>query len=316
MQTWRSRAERIGRPSKNQRNRLEFGRDTGAERRELRRPLPFQACCVGGVADHTASTTCECAGDHEEENTHEACAAGSFDLRIDLYDGVVRDADSFGDSDAYCQFALGDEAAKFSGLFIDSNVPVFNEFFDFSCHRENTRISVVCYDYDTFDADDLIFEARVDAWPPAGVKTRWYDGDDEAFFFDVALHYGGHQHMHHGDHAMGDDEVDGADGARRRNRARRFVVALGVVIAAAAFLCGAVACRVTKGRARAAHDVDGVELEMAESVTVVETGGAPTVVVLENPPAKVDDVPPRAGPRGDLDDVPLDDAPPARASFA
>lgn len=118
------------------------------------------ACCGGSVC--AGCLACRCGDETPPPWSYEpaprpsdGCAAGTADLRVDLYDGVVRDADPTddgttwgGDSDAYCVLYVGSSHAVFSGLFYDSNAPVFNEFFAFSCQPIDARIHLECFDYD------------------------------------------------------------------------------------------------------------------------------------------------------------------------
>ena len=78
------------------------------------------------------------------------CPAGLVDLRVDLYDGLVRDKDPEwweGLSDPYCEISTTDRTFE-TGIYLENNAPVYNEFYEFGCQRKDSALRLKCYDWD------------------------------------------------------------------------------------------------------------------------------------------------------------------------
>lgn len=246
------------------------------------------ACCYTGQSERR--DRCECEDDEAEfqnivahKETGEECPGGHANLRIDLYDGVVRDADTddwweldWGDSDAYCVLYVDEASEKFTGLFINSNTPVYNEFMDFSCQRTDAGIRLNCYDRDEWSNDDPIFSTYVNDWPPSGVKTRWYDEVTETFYFDVALIYGHGVAPHHGRDFYEDDDQDDDQDEEKRNRVRSAGFFFLMVMLIASFCCGAAFVQTQRRKKREPNfEVTGVE--MAAAVDIIDLAQATVI---------------------------------------
>jgi len=246
------------------------------------------ACCYTGQSERRYR--CECEDDEAEfqnieahKETGEECPGGHANLRIDLYDGVVRDADTddwweldWGDSDAYCVLYVDEASEKFTGLFINSNTPVYNEFMDFSCQRTDAGIRLNCYDRDEWSNDDPIFSTYVNDWPPSGVKTRWYDEVTETFYFDVALIYGHGVAPHHGRDFYEDDDQDDDQDEEKRNRVRSAGLFFLMIMLIASFCCGAAFVQTQRRKNREPNfEVTGVE--MAAAVDIIDLAQATVI---------------------------------------
>ena len=84
--------------------------------------------------------------------------------------GIVR-----GRAEAIAGILTVSNVTKYSALAINNNGPVYDEFFLFGCQELGANVSMTCYDYDTYDADDLIFDAvHVGDWPASKEVITWY----------------------------------------------------------------------------------------------------------------------------------------------
>ena len=127
------------------------------------------------------------------ESLSSLCARPNYvDLRIDLYDGNVRDEDVHSDSDAYCLLTVAN-VTQMSAVVLETENPTFEEFFMFGCTEVDAFVDLTCFDWDpdflVYNPDELVFHTSVLHWPVEGVKARWYDSYDPQYWVDVDFTY-------------------------------------------------------------------------------------------------------------------------------
>lgn len=211
------------------------------------------------------------------------CPAGETELRMDIYNGRVRDADPnffYGESDAYCVMKVrGEEqSTRVSSTFLDNNNPPFMEFYHFGCQPHDAAIDFQCFDWDRRQDHEVVFTGEtLRAWPASNEQFRWDDRDEPKYHFNVVLAY--------------DGDGDSATSSSSSKSTREGDLTIGIVGLVVVFLLGLACggCLLYKKRGpkglptTAAAEVVG--MEMAEVVVIDRDAQRSAAKLATAPPA-------------------------------